>query len=580
MPLMSITKQQKLQSTRLLIIPFILIAALIFSLIIASDYRKVEKKFNFDAEKFHTRFEFYMRQNEAVLEGLSSFISGVGKVDKNILDHYSKKIKARVPHIYMLEVAEEVKGINLKKYIENKRAEGIVGFDIKAFDHTGDRKWAKYKNKEKYFPLIYLYPETVETKNVFGLDLTSNKNFKVSLNKALSSGSYITSLPFELIEGGKAFIMFKKVDLTNNPVAFISLIIITADDFILDLRGLDDSLGVLIYHNLKSKTDISSHFILKDNQKNRWLPSIYFESTLEKDKIGLILQVTKQFEFTDINWILLLVISQILLSLYFVIRSTLIKNNAIQSKLQKASQQKYKMEAISNLTGGIAHEFNNNLSVTRGFLCLLSEKNNDENVTSWIKHIEAATEKSINLTRKLLTYSRYGGIRERVSNIVISKEINRIKVELSNLVNKNVELKYELTDYLHTVLLSEADLKEILFELVTNANAAIGETDGLITISIKTKYLTNSDDLATDHNINVIAGEYIQLSVSDNGKGIDSTIKPHIFDPFFTTKEFGQSSGMGLASVYGLVKLSNGYISCSSNNAKGAALNIYLPILN
>ena len=560
---------------------FLIILILAVSLVIFSNYRRFEKKFATDVERIHTRFDFYIKQNEAVLEGLSAFVAGVGDVNAVMLNRYAVKVKKRFPHIYMLEVAQEVKRENLSLFIKKQQKDGYKDFDVRAFDYSKNRAWRKLPKAGSYFPLVYLYPLPKEAHKVLGLDLTSHNHLALPLKKSLEQGDYQTSVPFTLIEGQKAYAMFKAVDQgsSDSEDSFIALIIVTTDAFNFDLDRNNNSLGLRIYHNSKNKKDASGDFILKDIKVNHLLPEFIFETSLKSDKSGYILQVTKQFQLKDISWIFLFIILFGLISVFYVLRCLQIKNISIQDKLFKTSQQKHKMTALSNLTGGLAHEFNNNLSVIRGFLSLLSERlENDSESKSCIEHIAIATEKSIRLTHKLLTYSRYKGIRERVSTILINETIVNMKNELSQLLNKNVNLKYELDEELCSVLFYEDDLKEILFELVINSNDAI-QDNGLITISTSKVHLDSSKVIEIGHDAGIITGDYVHLAVSDTGSGISEDIKLHIFDPFFTTKSFGVRSGMGLASVYGLVKLNNGYITFSSNEERGTVFDVFIPVL-
>lgn len=560
---------------------FLLILSFAVGLILISDYRKIDKQFSSDVEIIHTRFDFYIKQNEAILEGLSAFISGVGGVNDSVLDDYAKKIIARFPHVYMLEIAEEVKRTDLKLFIKKKKNDINPDFEIRAFDYSDKRNWRQLPLADTYFPLTYIYPLPDKSLKIIGLDLTSHEHFAQPLKKAITSGDYEASLPFNLIEGKKAFVVFKAIDLGDADTApcLVALVVVTADAFLAGIDVTDESLGLLVYHNSKNKDEPSGQLIIKEFEKNDFLPRFEFESTLESGVTGFKIQIVKQFQFKDVSWILLLIVVNISISIFFITRGVYFKNRLIQEKLLSTSQQKHKMVAMSNLTGGIAHEFNNNLSVVRGFLNLLSDKteNNSES-KAWIQHAEKATEKSIDLINKLMTYSQYKGVRERVSNILINEHIIKIQKELSPLLKNNIKLECELAKEVSSALFNEDDLKEILYELIMNANDAI-EGKGIISISTKKVYLTAEEKIEVEHDANIITGQYIHLMVSDTGSGINDTIKLHIFDPFFTTKAFGASSGMGLASVYGLVKLNNGYINFSSVEDRGTEFNIYIPFL-
>jgi len=558
---------------------FAVILALLLSLIILADYRDFQKEFNSDVERYQTQFHFYTKQNETVLEGLSAFVSGIGEADSETLDRYAKKIKAKTPHVYMLEVAEEVKKSDLKSFIEKKRYDGDIDFDIRAFDYSGKRKWRKLPQLDTYYPLVYLYPKPNIKDKILGLDLYSHPHLAAPLKRALSGGGFETSSPFNLIEGDKAFVMFKSVDLCTEgtPSCYVALIVITKAAFNFDMDNEDDSLGILLYHNSKDKSDRSGYFILRELKENKFLPQLVFTTKLKQD-VGYVLQISKQFQLENISWGLLFMTFVIMLLSYYFVRYSLIKNQLMQDRLLVVLQNKSKMLAISELTGGIGHEFNNSLSVVRGYLSLLSDKNvNDAESLEWIENAEMASEKCIKLTRKLLTYSRYKGMSHPVSNIIISDYIAELKDELSRLLHSNVSLEYKLELNSAAVLISKDSFKEILFELVENANFAIADK-GTIKILTETVHLTKAEDIGLENYIDLKVGDYIHLAVADNGSGIDDSIMSKILDPFFTTKDFGNSSGMGLASVYGLVKLNNGYISFSSKAGMDTVFDIYLPV--
>ena len=565
------------QNTLYSFISFLLILLLAISLVIVSDYLRFEKKFSAEAEKLHHQFEFYLNQNKVVLEGLSAFVAGVGGVNEEMLNRYAKKVIAQFPYIYMLEVAEEVKKEDLTSFIQKQRNKGYKNFDVRSFDYKEKRQWQKLPQADRYFPLTFLYPLPEKSQNVLGLDMSTNAYLGETFNKALTVDGYQTSLPFNLIEGDKAFVMFKAVELANNKTnkSYVSLIVVTADGFVLD--AADNSLGLLVYSNEKSKTDSSSHFIFRDFEKNVFLPSFVTEIKPEINKTGYVLQISKQFQFNDISWILLLVILNLLVSAYYIITNVSAKNKRQLNKSQKILHQKNKMMAISTLTGGIAHEFNNNLSVVRGFLNLLADKNeNSKESLEWIRHAEAASEKCISLTHKLLVFSRYNGIAERLSGINVNHVISSINDALQGCVKKPIKLIYELAEDLPLVSLNEDDFKEIIFNIIRNANEAI-KLNGTIVLATTVTELTGDEEI--ESGVNTIAGDYVHFSVADSGVGIDDEIQPHIFDPFFTTKNFGEGSGMGLAIVYGLVKLNKGYINFSSSAEKGTVFHLYFPIL-
>ena len=565
-------------------IPYLLFVHLFFlllsiSLVFISDFRRFEKKFADEVSILHTQFEFYLNQNEAVLEGLSAFISGADGINENMLNRYVEKVTSRLPHIFMLEVAEGVKKDDLVSFILKQRKKGYKNFEVKSFDYTDKREWRKLPLSDHYYPLTYLYPLPKESQKVMGLDLNTNELLGKTLRKALNEKGYQTSLPFNLIEGNKAFILLKKVDLINNKPekTYVAIIVVTADSFILNTGDQSNSLGILIYHSDKAKNDSSGYFVFKDFEKNALLPVFISEIKSNNDTPGFRMQISKQFQFKDISWVLLFTIFIFTVSLYYFIQKLLIKNKQERDKTHEILHQKNKMMAISTLTGGIAHEFNNNLSVVRGFLNLLSEKHkNNKESLEWIQHAEKASEKCINLTHKLLVFSRYKGINERISGININDVLFSLHQQIEGCVKRSIKVKFLLANKLPLVLLSEDDFKEIIMNLVGNANEAIKNNGSIILKTDVSKLSAYAKFEVAEESFDE---NYVHLSIADTGVGIDEEIQSHIFDPFFTTKDFGDGSGMGLAIVYGLVKLNKGYIYFDSTPNKETIFNLYFPIL-
>ena len=565
-------------------IPYLLFVHIFFlllaiSLVFVSDYRRFEKKFSDQVSILHTQFEFYINQNEAVLEGLSAFISGAGGINEHMLNRYAENITSRLPHIFMLEVAEEVKKENIVSFILAQRKKGYKNFEVKSFDYSDTREWRKLPLSEQYFPLTYLYPLSQESQKVIGLDLNTNELLGQTLNKALNEEGYQTSLPFKLIEGKKAFILLKKVEPINkkSEKTYVAIIVVTADSFILNTGNQNESLGVLIYHRDKLKSDRTGHFVFKDFERNKFLPVFMSEIKRNISKSGFGLQISKQFQFKDISWLLLFAILFFTIFLYYFIQYLLGKNKQERDKMQEILHQKNKMMAISTLTGGIAHEFNNNLSVVRGFLSLLSDKHKDNKESlEWIQYTEKASEKCIDLTHKLLVFSRYKGINERISGININDVLFSLHQQIEGCVKSSIKVEFLLANKLPLVLLSEDDFKEIIMNLVGNANEAIKNNGSIILKTDVSKLSAYAEFEVAEESFDE---NYVHLSITDSGVGVDEEIQSHIFDPFFTTKDFGDGSGMGLAIVYGLVKLNKGYIYFDSTPNKETIFNLYFPIL-
>jgi PAS domain S-box-containing protein len=239
---------------------------------------------------------------------------------------------------------------------------------------------------------------------------------------------------------------------------------------------------------------------------------------------------------------------------------------------ERQLQQARKMEAIGILAGGIAHDFNNILQVINGYTQLLTlEKDETDPDRAKLGEIEKAVEHAAQLVRQLLTFSRKA--ESRTVALDLNKEIIGIRKILERTLPKMIDINLHLGRGLAPVTADPMQVEQVLLNLGTNAADAMPDGGTLV---IETENVTLGDDYLDTH-VGACAGDYVLLSVSDTGAGMDKDIVDHIFEPFFTTKEFGKGTGLGLASVYGIVKSYEGYISCYSEVGQGTTFKIYLP---
>lgn len=234
--------------------------------------------------------------------------------------------------------------------------------------------------------------------------------------------------------------------------------------------------------------------------------------------------------------------------------------------------QSQKMEAIGRLAGGIAHDFNNTIGVILGYATLMQNKLSDADpLKQHSAAIISAAERSANLIKQLLAFARKQVITPVVSNL--NDSLSTLSSMLTRLIGEDISLTLKLTDDLWNVKIDPTQIDQILANLATNARDAI---ENVGTIIIETSNRVIGKEYAQEH-VDVIPGEYVQLSFSDNGKGMDKTTQSRIFEPFFTTKPPGQGTGLGLATVFGIVKQNNGFISVYSELHHGTSFKLFLP---
>lgn len=244
------------------------------------------------------------------------------------------------------------------------------------------------------------------------------------------------------------------------------------------------------------------------------------------------------------------------------------KMRSMETQLLQAS----KMEAVGTLTGGIAHDFNNIIQAIMGYnQLMLAERSGDETDTLYLKKIAELTQRSRELVQQLLLFSKKVDPLSKVVNI--NDEIKSTHNLFSKSIPKMIEIKINLDEDISLINADSAQIGQIIMNLVINARDAIGDS-GKITITTTNLALT-ADKIIS--GVNIAAGNYVELAVSDNGCGIEKENMQRIFEPFFTTKEVGKGTGLGLSVVYGIVKNHEGFIFCESELAKGTTFRIMFP---
>lgn len=244
-----------------------------------------------------------------------------------------------------------------------------------------------------------------------------------------------------------------------------------------------------------------------------------------------------------------------------------------RKQLESLLRHAQKMEAVGTLAGGIAHDFNNILQGISGYsqILLLGKDRHDPEYDK-IEAIERMTVRGSELTKRLLVYARKAESHPKPLNL--NYEIVQVFKVLERTIPKMIHMELRLAEDLRVVNADPADLEQILMNLCVNARDAMPEGGRLV---IETQNVRLNGEYCDTHP-GARQGEYVQLTVSDTGCGMDKELMDHIFEPFFTTKETGKGTGLGLAMVYGIVKAHAGYITAHSHPGRGTIFRIYFPL--
>jgi signal transduction histidine kinase/CheY-like chemotaxis protein len=253
-------------------------------------------------------------------------------------------------------------------------------------------------------------------------------------------------------------------------------------------------------------------------------------------------------------------------------RQNVAKTQEDQKQLQDRLRQAHKMEAVGRLAGGVAHDFNNLLTIIRGNSDLLMDREGADNLhRRCVEQIQKAAGRAVSMTRQLLAFSRMQVLQPRVL------ELNAVVADmgkmLPRLIGEHIEFGFLPDSQQALVKADPGQLEQVIMNLAVNARDAMPNGG---TLTVRSSVLAVEEAEAAQRPP-MIPGRYVLLSVTDTGVGMDDATKAHIFEPFFTTKETGKGTGLGLATVYGVVKQSGGFIWVTSSPGKGATFEIYFP---
>ena len=248
------------------------------------------------------------------------------------------------------------------------------------------------------------------------------------------------------------------------------------------------------------------------------------------------------------------------------------RDTTAQRQFEDRLRQSQKMETVGQLAGGVAHDFNNMLQVITSYTEMsLTKVGEDQPLRKYLQEIRRAAKRSAEITGQLLAFARKQTVSPKVLDL--NETVSNTQKMIQRLIGEDIDLVWMPGHGLWQVKIDPAQLDQILANLAVNARDAIG---GVGKLTIETENVSFDEAYCAAHG-GYTVGEYVLLAVSDDGSGMDKETMSHLFEPFFTTKEPGKGTGLGLATIYGIVKQNNGFINAYSEPGHGTTFKVYLP---
>ncbi|NVJ90442.1 MAG: PAS domain S-box protein [Methylocystaceae bacterium] len=384
-----------------------------------------------------------------------------------------------------------------------------------------------------------------------GQDITANKEAEQALRERESKFQTIIEATLE----GFAVVDLTTLEMLDTNSALHNLLGYTYEEMIgqpcRDFVSEEDH-AILLRHAEAAKADLHQTYELRLKRKDGKVIPVEINSSVLPESL-----------------------SEKPIAVGFITDITVRKRQEEQRRqLEKQLRQAQKMETIGTLAGGIAHDFNNILTPILGYAALLELKiPPDDPNHERIKKIEKSARRGADMVAQILTFSRNSD--GEMKSINLAPVIEEAMELVQNTTPANIQINSDIPEKIAPVIADSTQIQQIIINLCTNANHAMGSKDATMTVKLAEVKVTNKIAAQTT---NLKPGPHVKLTISDTGSGMDEDVLTRIYDPFFTTKKSGEGTGLGLSMVHGIVKNHNGSVLAHSQVGVGTTFEIYLPV--
>ncbi|AYY58283.1 GHKL domain-containing protein [Burkholderia multivorans] len=566
---------------------WLLSALVIVGVLVASEISRLRRDFTVQSEATYEIIRQRLDQNEAVLAGIDSMLHTFPGVESVGLRDYSRQMLARYPHIYMIELQPRVEESDLRQFEAWARKAVYPQFYVKDYGYGGERHWHPVSSRPIYYPITFMEPQTREARPVLGLDVYADDKFRAAIDETIRSGEPSISAPFDLYEGGRAYLIFKAIyerppqDLASRPrlaTRVVSMLIHTGKFLgrsempspFVSMRiyeqgfAYDRPNGVIDRVDAKPVAAWAGHF----------MPELVYRKTLPSQIQPFVFETRRQLgaEAVPVLPVVLALLATFVISLLAlvvyqqrIVSRRVARETERRMHLREEQAQVARLHTMGEMASGIAHELNQPLaailSYNQACVRMLHESNPDLSaIEDAMKSMTDQAKRAADIIVRLRAFISKHPAQAHPLDMrhVVQNALSLAEPWLTQgSVMINVDFQTEIPD----VLADSVQIEQVVLNLIRNAVEAMESTP------VGSRVLS----LALEHD-----DQAVTLSVRDTGAGVSEDMRKTLFHPFRTSKADGM--GLGLTICQSIAETYGGTVVENPSVPVGAEFQLVLPV--